>query len=92
MCKQSTIDKINSGTHIVVPKWTMFLRVISPMAIITLSFYIGIKVERNDSHIEDDLIHVNYKENVILFVPRTEVEIKLDNINEKLDKLNENYE
>lgn len=70
-----------------VPFWLGVLNYINPVVIITAIFYFGIKYEKIDAHINDTSIHWTYEKRASFFVPRTELEYKLEDINEKLDKL-----
>ena len=88
MCKQSTIDKIDAGTHIVLPKIaTLFLSSISPISVIIGIFYFGGYINKIEAHVDDNDIHMEYTEKIKQFVPRTEIEYKLDGINSKLKKI-----
>ena len=108
MCTQKTIDGINSGKLIAVPKWVGIFRYINPIAIIALIFSLGIWKQELENRIfkdareRDDTIHevhlntqhstsidshMPFEEKVQLFVPRTEIEYKLDNINKNQEKI-----
>lgn len=108
MCSQKTIEGINSGKLIAVPKWTSIFNYISlPVAVIAI-FYVGYyasdfdnrtftsskerdnfihSINDNTSHRLDYQIHMSYQRKTELFVPRTEVEILLKNINDGQDKI-----
>lgn len=107
MCKQSTIDKLDRGTHIVVPRWFPIVSgFISPLALITGVFYLGSFTrdleartfkdykEKNAviNHVNDNNVHMEYQDKIKVFVPRTEIEYKLNNLEENqkkiMDKLN----
>ena len=89
MCNKETIQKIDNGTHIVIPKkagWFLgILGTISPLAFVIAVFSLGSFKEKSDTHMEDSDIHMTYKEQVEVFVPRSEVEYKLEDLNEKMD-------
>lgn len=101
MCKQETIRGIDNGKLVVLPKWTGYFRIVSPLAWITLAFYVGVEITDIKSKIfnssaekehvlhvvNDETVHMSYERKIEVFVPRTEVEYKLDDINKKLDKL-----
>ena len=104
MCKQETIDKIDKGTHVVIPKWwNYFITGISPVAMITFIFWFGSKMENVDqrifksaeerievvSKVNDQSTHMPYQEKIKVFVPRTEIEYKLDAINLHLKEIKE---
>ena len=102
MCSQSTISKLDSGTHVIVPKWfTIIKDVISPTLMITGLFYLGVQWNSLEArtfssyeqkievlnHVRDMVSHMPYQEKIKIFVPRTEIEYKLENLDEKVDKI-----
>ena len=76
----------------VVPKWSLIFNYISPIAVIGFIFYLGVSKQDINSRLFDSVnqkeqvlhitkdksIHMPYKEKVLLFVPRTEIEYKFD--------------
>lgn len=98
MCKQSTIRKIDAGTHVVVPKWWPWLTgIFSPAAIIAFAFYYGgytTNVEARIpatpqekakvfNHIEDRVVHLTYEEKANINL----MTYKVGENSEKLDKI-----
>ena len=102
MCKQETIDKIDKGTHVVVPKtMTIFLTAISPVTLLIGMFYFGVRIENLEgrifknaeekigviSKVYDQSTHMDYQTKIKTFVPRSEVEYRLEGISKSLDKI-----
>ena len=108
MCKQETIDGINSGKLIAVPKWIGIFRYINPIAMISLIFFFGVwkqelenrifrdarerddtihKVELNTEHSTSADSHMPFEQKIQLFVPRSELEYKLEAISENQEKI-----
>ena len=105
---EELIDAIESGKYSVVPKWLGIFHYINPIALVTLVFYVGVKTNDIESrifetpqqkeetlhHLEDANLHMSFERKMDLFVPRREIEYKLNTIqsNQKkiMDKLNIN--
>ncbi len=74
---------------------------ISPLMILSFFFYLGSfmkdlegktfespqQKEEVISHVKDDDIHMTYKEKAIEFVPRTEIDYKLNDIKDDLEDI-----
>ena len=105
---EELIQAIESGKYSVVPKWLGIFHYINPIALVTLVFYVGVKTNDIESrifetsaqkenvihHISEGAIHMSFERKMDLFVPRREIEYKLNTIqqNQKkiMDKLNIN--
>jgi len=108
MCNQKTIDGINSGKLIAVPKWLSIINYISFPSVVLLGFYFGIyitdidgrtfenarerdqvmhEVRDNTDHRLDIDVHMPYERKAKVFVPRTEVEYKLESMNKNIEKI-----
>ena len=94
-------EKLASGKWIALPAWVGILKFINPILILAGIFYLGQKEQNYENrlfkdsnerarviqHTEDMNVHMSLRNKIDFFVPRTEIEYKLQKMDEKLDHL-----
>ena len=108
MCSQKLQDRLDKGTWVALPAWVGIIRFLNPVLIVAGIFYLGQKEndyenrmfetsrqrEKVIQHALDDNVHMSLDEKIRYFVPRSELDYRLDVMEENqrkiMEKLNVN--